>query len=83
MSWLVNSRSSLADEFLESYVSWLEACEDVRSAYRRWATSTPRQRGLAFAAYRAALDREEYASRVHAHWALAIRNAGYESRGAA
>jgi hypothetical protein len=82
MGWLVNRRSAVADEFLESYVCWREACEDVRGAYRRWANSTRRQRGLAYAAYRAALDREEYASRVHSDRALNVRSAGYEIRSA-
>jgi hypothetical protein len=75
MSWIANRRPALGDEFLESYVCWREACEDVRSAYRRRAKSSPRQRGLAFAAYRAALDREEYAAGVHFHGALKVRGA--------
>ena len=53
----------LTEDFLESYSRWRETCEDARLAYRRWAKSTPPQRALAFAAYRAALDREE----VRAH----------------
>ena len=65
-------RSALADEFLESYVRWREACEDVGAAYRRWMNSMPAQRGLGFAAYRAALDREERASRVHSEWAARV-----------
>jgi hypothetical protein len=62
-------RSALIDGFLESYVSWREACEDVRAAYRRWTECNPQQRGLGFATYCAALDREEYAAGVHSHWA--------------
>jgi hypothetical protein len=83
VSWLVKRRSALADEFLNSYVCWREACEDVRRAHRRWVRSTRRQRALAFAAYCAALDREEYASRVYAQCALRIRSAGDEIRSAA
>jgi hypothetical protein len=56
---------ALGDEFLESYVSWREACEEVRAAYQRWGASKPPQRTLAFGWYRAALDREERAAQVH------------------
>jgi hypothetical protein len=58
----------LADEFLDSWVSWREACEDVRSAYERWGKCETPQRGLAFACYRAALDREDHAATVHSVW---------------
>jgi hypothetical protein len=51
-----------ADAFLESYVCWREASETVRTAYDRWRRGRPRDRGPAFAAYRAALDREERAA---------------------
>jgi hypothetical protein len=60
--------SSLVDEFLDSWVCWREACEDVRSAYERWGRCKAPQRGLAFASYRAALDREDQAGRVHCVW---------------
>jgi hypothetical protein len=62
-------RSALADEFLESYVCWREASEDVRNAYRRWADCQPQERGLGFATYRAALEREERAASIHSEWA--------------
>lgn len=65
MSWLTKRRSALADEFFESYLCWREACEDVRGAYRRWADCGPQQRGLGFAIYRAALEREELAAGIH------------------
>jgi hypothetical protein len=69
MSWLTKRRSTLADEFLESYERWREACEDVRTAYRRWADCKPQQRVLGFASYRAALEREEEAASIHSDWA--------------
>ena len=62
-------RSALVDAFLESYISWREACEDVWGAYRRWAECKPQQRRLGFAAYQSALDREEHAAGVHCQWA--------------
>jgi hypothetical protein len=51
--------------FLETYVCWREACEDVRTAYERWTTSKPAERGMWFAVYRAALEWEERASSAH------------------
>jgi hypothetical protein len=59
---------SLVDEFLDSWVRWREACEDVRSAYERWGKCEAPQRGLAFASYRAALEREDHAANLHAIW---------------
>jgi hypothetical protein len=56
---------SLVDKFLDSRIRWLEACEDVRSAYERWRTCDAPERDLAFATYHAALDREDHAARVH------------------
>ena len=65
MVWPLKRRSASADEFIESYVCWREACEDVRTAYQRWASCKQGERGLGFAAYRAALEREEHASSIH------------------
>ena len=67
MSPLTKDRSASADAFLESYLCWREACEDVSSAYRAWSASNWQQRGLGFATYWAALDREELAARVYYH----------------
>jgi hypothetical protein len=54
----------LADEFIEVYLCWREESVAVESAYERWRVVRPGDRALAFAAYRAALDREEHATRV-------------------
>jgi hypothetical protein len=64
---------SLADEFLESYVGWREACEDVNSAYERWDNCEPPQRAVAFKVYRAALDWEEHTADVHSDRAERLR----------
>jgi len=56
------------DEFIDSWVCWREACEDVQRAYERWGKCTTSQRVLAFASYRAALDREDQAARVYSVW---------------
>jgi hypothetical protein len=53
-------------EFLASWARWRVACDDLRSAYSWWARCLKPQRALAFANYRAALDWEEHAARVHA-----------------
>lgn len=71
MSGLLAPESSrddpLVDAFIDSYVEWREECEGVRDAYSRWTAAGPdaRDRRLAAATYRAALDREEAAARAH------------------
>ena len=55
----------LVDEFLEGYLYWAEACEDVRTAYRRWHDSKDPGRALEFERYTAALDHEEYAADIY------------------
>jgi hypothetical protein len=74
-SRLAAEHPSVADLFIESYVCWREACEDVRSAYEHWRDCASPQRGLAFETYRAALDREEHAARVYSDWAERLRAA--------
>jgi len=69
-------RSALADAFLDSWVSWRESCEDVRSAYGWWTACARPQRALAFVGYRAALDREQQAASIHSDWAERIRALG-------
>ena len=63
----------IADQFFDSYLRWREACEDLRTAYNRWHSCEPPQRFLAFDGYRAALEREERAARVHSHMAERLR----------
>jgi RecB family exonuclease len=58
-------RDSRIDAFVERYVDWREECEALDSAYRRWARATASERDLAFAAYRATLDREEQSARAY------------------
>ena len=47
----------------DAYIDWLEECATVRAAYARWSSAAKADVLLAFAAYRAALDREEHAAR--------------------
>ena len=59
----------VVDTFIESYVYWREACERASTAYGHWARCRPTQRAMAFEGYRAAVDWEEHAARIHSTWA--------------
>jgi hypothetical protein len=59
-------RDTVIDDVMEAYVDWREESEEVESAYRRWTTAPPTDVALAFAAYVAALDREDRASIFYA-----------------
>jgi hypothetical protein len=50
---------------MEVYVDWREETAALEDAYARWSTAPDEDRALTFAAYRAALDREEQASIVY------------------
>jgi hypothetical protein len=66
-------RSALADAFVDSWVSGREASEDVRATHRWWGECAAPQRALAFAGYRAALDREQHAASIYSDWAERVR----------
>ena len=51
---------------MDLYVEWREQCAAVAQAYERWTEVPAPDRGLAFAAYSEALDREELASSLYA-----------------
>jgi hypothetical protein len=72
----VNSR--LVDEALVAYVDWQEERAHVWDAYARWECAENGDASFAFSAYRAALDREEHASRVYAARVTEITVAGVE-----
>jgi hypothetical protein len=57
---------SLGDALIDLYVRWREECFAVQAAYERWREAQGPDRPAAFAAYNAALDREERASDVYA-----------------
>lgn len=61
------------DELLEGYVSWREACQAVALSYRRVIASGCGERRLVYAAYFAALDREEHAARTYADHVERVR----------
>jgi hypothetical protein len=52
----------LVGEFVESYACWREESATVREAYERWSSAEVGDRALAWAAYGAALDREQHAA---------------------
>ncbi len=54
--------SILVDAALDAYIAWREETAAVEAAYRKWLGAAREERALAFAAYSAALDREEYAA---------------------
>jgi hypothetical protein len=56
----------LGDALIDLYVEWREECSAVQLAYERWREASKDDRAAAFAAYNAALDREERASDVYA-----------------
>jgi hypothetical protein len=70
----------LTDRLLETYCSWREACVAVRVAYERFATAGAAKRSLAFAAYAAALDREEIAAREYAAGVQRLTNSAANTR---
>ena len=53
---------ALIDAVLDGYVAWREESAAVQAAYGNWLQVAREERVLAFAAYSAALDREEYAA---------------------
>lgn len=63
------------DHLLELYCAWRTECAAVRTAYERFATAERSERSLAFAAYEAAVDREESAADVYADQ-VAVVSAG-------
>jgi hypothetical protein len=61
----------LVDRMIDLYCDWRTACAEVRAAYERFCRACASDRALAFAAYAAALDREQsacedYAEQIHA-----------------
>jgi hypothetical protein len=58
-------REQLIDEALERYLDWLAESEAVNAAYGMWSKASRTAAALPFAAYGAALDREEHAATVY------------------
>ena len=67
----MHARDELArpvDAMIDAYVAWREESLGVWSAYRAWSAATEADVELAFANYRAALDREGQAATTYAHF---------------
>jgi hypothetical protein len=60
-----SSREQLVDEAFACYLDWLAESEAVNEAYRVWSRAPRPDAALPFAAYGAALDREERAATVY------------------
>jgi|HubBroStandDraft_3_1064219.scaffolds.fasta_scaffold2098007_1 hypothetical protein len=64
---------ALIDRLIELYCDWRSQCWNVRAAYAQFTAATARDRTVAYAAYRAALDREESAAGVYAQQLARVR----------
>ena len=74
-------RPDLIDTMMDIYCEWRTECKEVQAAYERLSRADASDRPAAFAAYTAALDREEsacgaYATFIH----LLTSNRTVESR---
>jgi hypothetical protein len=68
--------SALGDILVDLYVDWREECINVQASYDRWRDATRHDQAAAFAAYRAALDREERAAGAYAELIRRVARAG-------
>jgi len=59
-------RPEVVDRLIDLYCDWRMECSQVRTAYAQFTAAPPEERALAYAAYRAALDREELAAGEYA-----------------
>ena len=62
----VEIRPDLVDRMIDSYCDWRTGCAEVHAAYDRFCRAAPGDRALAFAAFAAALDREQCACESYA-----------------
>ncbi len=65
----------MIDRLLEFYCEWREECAEVHAAYERFSNAVAADRALAYAAYIAALDREDTAA-----WMYAVQISHVSSR---
>jgi hypothetical protein len=61
-------RPDLIDTMMDIYCEWRTECKEVQAAYDRLSHAEPSDRAAAFAAYMAALDREESACGAYASY---------------
>jgi hypothetical protein len=72
------ARERLADDVIEAYVCWREACEAVARSYADWCHAARGERRLGHAVHLAAVDREECAAQAYRD---AVERAGRELAG--
>jgi hypothetical protein len=70
----VEIRPDLVDRMIELYCDWRTSCEEVQSRYARFLDAPASDRAAAFAAYMAALDREESACDSYAELVRVIES---------
>jgi hypothetical protein len=58
--------ADMIDRLLEHYCAWREECAEVHAAYDRFSDAPVPDRALAYAAYVAAVDREDAAAWMYA-----------------
>jgi hypothetical protein len=58
-------KNALIDEAMERYVEWRQECASVYDAYANWTNAPMEETDITFAAYSAALDREQSAATVY------------------
>jgi hypothetical protein len=56
----------MLDDLLDDYVDWRESARAVADAYARWSIASGAEGALRFAAYIAALDREQKTAAAYA-----------------
>jgi hypothetical protein len=62
----VQIRPDLVDRLIDLYCDWRTACAEVQTLYECFCEAPASERAVAFAAYAAALDREESACQAYA-----------------
>jgi hypothetical protein len=75
-------QQQIVNELLVAYIEWREESAGVWDAYRSWASAPADDAAGAYAAYEAALDREEAATNAYAELiervdGLALAGVGY------
>ena len=68
-------KNALIDDAMDRYVDWREECLAVDDAYANWLNAPRGEGELPFAAYGAALDREQSAAAVYGHAILRLERA--------
>ena len=67
------SEEDLTDAIQGGYARWRRETNVVTEYYRRWIAARPHERSLAYAAYEAALDREEREASAYRHLVEHVR----------